>query len=90
MRKFPIIAWVWLVLIVLPLPLYFSMYSLGLIGLAAYMTYYMPLWFLEEPFFVYSSDIGWWIPTIWGNVAGLTIYSILLFLIYRWAKWLKS
>ncbi|MFA6063609.1 MAG: hypothetical protein WC736_13545 [Gallionella sp.] len=66
----------WLFIILLPVPLYFSMYVLGLIGLAGYLGYYMPLWKMGETFFNYSSDIGWYFPSLYGQLAAAVIYSV--------------
>ncbi|MBD3791687.1 MAG: hypothetical protein IE918_05995 [Campylobacterales bacterium] len=41
----------WFIIIFLPVLLWLSMFVLGLIGLALYWGYYMPLWSLGEPFF---------------------------------------
>ena len=71
----------WMVLVLLPIPLYLSMFLLGLIGLAGYWGYYMPLWELGEPFFKYSSDTGWYYPTVYGNVLAAVIYSAVYWLI---------
>ncbi len=68
---------VWLVLIFLPVPLYLSMFILGLIGLAGYWGYYMPLWSMGEAFFKYSSDTGWYYPTTYGHIAAVVIYSLI-------------
>ena len=73
----------WIALLLLPLPLYASMYFLGLIGLAGYLGYYRPLWFLGDTFFTYSTDIGWYFPTIYGNLIGAIIYSLIYWFGYK-------
>jgi hypothetical protein len=77
---------IWLLLILLPVPLYLSMFLLGLIGLAGYWGYYMPLWDLGEPFFKYSSDTGWYYPTIYGHLLAAMIYSIVYWCGYLFWK----
>lgn len=77
---------IWLVLILLPVPLYLSMFLLGLIGLAGYWGYYMPLWNLGEPYFKYSSDTGWYYPTLYGHLLAAIIYSIVYWFGYFFWK----
>jgi hypothetical protein len=81
---------IWLVLILLPVPLYLSMFLLGLIGLAGYWDYYIPLWDLSEPFFKYSSDTGWYYPTVYGHILAATVYSIIYWLAYYIYKRVRS
>ena len=73
---------IWIVLIIiLPTILWLSMFVLGLIGLAGYWSYYFPLWGLEEPFFKYSTDTGWYYPTLYGNLITAVIYSIVYWIV---------
>jgi hypothetical protein len=51
------------------------MFVLGLIGLAGFWGYYSPLWFLGDPFFLYSSDTGWYYPTWAGAAITAVVYS---------------
>ena len=79
----------WLVLVSIPILLYLSTFVLGLIGLVIYWGYYIPLWKLGEPFFKYSSDTGWYYPTLYGNVLAACVYSISYWLIYWVIKKIK-
>ncbi len=73
---------IWIVIVLLPIPLYLSMFILGLAGLAGYWGYYLPLWDVGEPFFKYSSDTGWYYPTFYGSALAAIIYSAIYWLIY--------
>jgi hypothetical protein len=77
---------IWLVLVAAPIPLGLSVFALGLIGLAAFWGYYSPLWFLGEPFFLYSSDTGMYYPTWAGAAIAVVIYSIVYWMgVYAWS-----
>ena len=56
------------------------MFVLGLTGLAGYWGYHTPLWSVGEPFFKYSSDTGWFYPTLYGNLISAAIYSTIYWL----------
>ena len=73
---------IWLAIVLLPIPLYLSMFVLGLIGLAGYWGYYIPLWSLGDPFFKYSSDTGWYYPTLYGHILAALAYSIVFWVGY--------
>jgi hypothetical protein len=77
---------IWLVLILLPVSLYLSMFLLGLLGLAGYWGYYMPLWDLGEPFFKYSPDTAWYYPAIYGHLLAAMSYSIVYWCGYLFWK----
>jgi len=81
---------IWVALILLPVPLYLSMFILGLIGLAGYWGYYMPLWSFGEPFFKYSTDTGWYYPTLYGHILASIIYSIIYWVVYLMFKKVRS
>ena len=73
---------IWLAFVLLPIPLYLLVFIFGLVGLAGYWGYYMPLWDAGEPFFKYSTDTGWYYPTFYGNGLAVIIYSALYWLLY--------
>ncbi|MGP9685997.1 hypothetical protein [Halomonas sp. AOP25-F1-15] len=77
---------IWLAIVLLPMPLYLSMFLLGLIGLAGYWGYYIPFWSLGEPFFKYSSDTGWYYPTLYGHILAAVAYSIIFWCGYYLLK----
>jgi len=66
------------------------MFFLGLIGLAGYWGYYIPFWQLGEPFFKYSSDTGWYYPTIYGHLIAALVYSLIYWLGYFVLKLIRS
>jgi len=72
---------IWLIIIFIPALLWVSMFVLGLVGLAGFWGYYSPLWFFGEPFFKYSSDTGWFYPTIYGLMLTPVIYSLIYWLV---------
>jgi hypothetical protein len=71
-------GWVlgWLGLMLAPLGLFCLARLLGLMLLVLYLGYYAPLWWMGEPFFRFSSDIGWWLPAVPGMLAAALIYSL--------------
>jgi hypothetical protein len=71
-------AWVlgWLGLVLAPLGFYCLARLLGLMLLVLYLGYYVPLWWMGEPYFRFSSDIGWWLPAVPGMLAAAVIYSL--------------
>ncbi len=79
----------WLIIILLPIPLWLSMFILGLIGVVLYRYYYFPLWFLREPFFIYPNDIGIYYPSLYGNIITIIIYSLIYWGIFFMLKKIK-
>jgi len=79
--KFPVAIWLTIVFL-LPFLLFLSMFVLGIAGLVVYLGYYMPLWDMGEPFFTYSSDIGAYFPSIYGNLVAAVIYSAVYWISY--------
>ena len=69
---------VWLVIILVPVPLWASIDLLGFFALIPFCCYYVPLWGLGEPFF-YCSDMGFF-PTAYGVVVAPVTYSIIYWL----------
>ena len=77
----------WLALIAAPVLLWLSMFVLGLVGLAGLWGYYSPLWFLGDPFFLYSSDTGWYYPTWAGAAVTAVVYSVVFWIgVYVWGS----
>ena len=67
--------------------------SWGLIPLFVEIIYFLPLSWLGEPLFIFSSDIGAYIATNAGRVFGILVYSViywLLFLVFAKRKKLND
>ena len=71
----------WLIIVIAPGVFWLSSYVFGMAGLAVFLAYYSPLFFLGEPFFTHSSDIGWF-PSITGVVSTVVIYSVIYWVCY--------
>jgi len=72
----------WLAILLYPFVAYQVMSYFGLYGLAAYLGYYIPLWPIGDPFFEYSSDIGWYYPTMYGYTLAAIVYSLIIWFGY--------
>ncbi|WP_020210725.1 hypothetical protein [Gilvimarinus chinensis] len=69
-------------LAILAAPAIFLYAAADLYGLVVYLSYYAPLWIFGEPFFVFSTDIGWYYPTIYGHILAAFIYSLTFWGLY--------
>lgn len=67
------LAVLWIAILIFPAGVYHVMDDLR--GLVVYLSYYAPLWFFGEPFFMVSTDIGWHYPTIYGHLLAVVAYS---------------
>jgi hypothetical protein len=70
---------IWLGIIIFPYVCWLLMQIVewGLIPLFAEIVYFIPISWIGEPFFKYSSDIGGYITTNNGRIFGVFIYSII-------------
>jgi hypothetical protein len=72
----------WLAILLYPFVAYQVTFYFGLYGLVAYLGYYIPLWPIGDPFFEYSSDIGWYYPTVYGYILAAIVYSLIIWFGY--------
>ena len=75
---------IWLVLISIPFICWLLMQAVtwGLIPLFAEIIYFLPLSWIGEPLFTYSSDIGAYITSNTGRIFGVLVYSGIYWLLF--------
>jgi len=75
---------IWFVFISIPYLCWFliQIVEWGLIPLFVEIIYFLPISWLGEPFFIYTSDIGSYIATSKGRIFGIIVYSIIYWSLY--------
>jgi hypothetical protein len=56
--------------------------SLELVGLFIENIYYLPISWIDKPFFIFIKDIGGYTTTNLGRLVGVVVYSIIYWILY--------